>query len=369
MRALGGNGVMRSGVGAIRSAFEPLHRGLTAHQERVEGTPSAVHGVISPRPEELDPRLNSTLVVSASRLESLGSCPLRYLQSSVLRIYPPDDPELDPDRWLDPLRKGNLLHRVYEATLREAREQGISLEDAGLERLALEELDAAIESARIDMPVPGEGTLRRERIALREDVRSFVRMIRAEGAPWVALELTFGLAGDEPVILELDGGPVRLRGAIDRVDEDLEGVRVVDYKTGRAHGFDAETGSFNGGRRLQHALYALAAEARIGGAVVRGEYHFPTRRGENEVFSFDRVSLGGVQGLLGHMLDGVAEGSFVPTDEPRDCSYCDYAEVCRVRKGDWGNLSSPMADWSREHLNTGLGPAHANLKRARTYEE
>ena len=61
---------------------------------------------------ELDPRVNPDVVLSASRLEDLGTCPLRYLYRTVLRLRPPDDPEFDPDRWLNALERGSLLHAV-----------------------------------------------------------------------------------------------------------------------------------------------------------------------------------------------------------------------------------------------------------------
>jgi len=285
----------------------------------------------------------------------------------VLRIHPPDDPDLDPDRWLDPLRRGGLLHGVYEATLREARERGLTADDAAFETLALAALEEGISRVRRETPVPGEGTLRRETVTLQDDVRSFVRMVRQRGAPWVALELTFGLGEDEPVVLDVAGGSLRLRGAIDRVDEDLQGIHVIDYKTGVVRDI-AGTGAFNGGRRLQLALYAHVAEARLGDSVVAGEYHFPTRRGENQIFAFDRLRLAGVTELLNHMLDGVAAGSFVPTDRAEDCKFCDFADICRVRRSDYGKVTSPLAEWSQQHLNAGLWPAFANLKRVRSFE-
>jgi hypothetical protein len=81
-------------------------------------------------------------------------------------------------------------------------------------------------------------------------------MVRQQGAPWVALELDFGIGDDEAVILELEQGQLHLRGAIDRVDENLQGVHVVDYKTGVPWGLEGGSGTFDGGRRLQHALRA-----------------------------------------------------------------------------------------------------------------
>jgi ATP-dependent helicase/nuclease subunit B len=157
-----------------------------------------------------------------------------------------------------------------------------------------------------------------------------------------------------------------VRGAIDRIDQDLAGLHVVDYKTGSTFGYGAE--AFNGGRRLQHAIYAHVAEQRLGGEVVDGQYHFPTRRGQNEAFVYDRRTLAQVTGLIDLLLDGVAAGHFVPTDDPDDCTFCDFAEVCRVRKSYYGKVDSPVAEWSKEHTNLGIWPAFQQLKRARTFE-
>lgn len=368
MGLLGADGVLRSGVRAVRAAYPHLDAGLTARTERSGGTPGPYHGVVAPRPDRLDPRRNPNLVVSASRLETLGACPLRYFFQSALHAAPPDDPELDPDRWLDPLRRGAMLHAVYEAALREARRTKVEHDDDAFEKVALDVLAHEVEATRERVPVPGEGVLRREVAGLEEDVRSFVRMVRATGARWVALELRFGLGGDAPLLMEAPGGAVRLRGAVDRIDEGLEGLTVIDYKTGAARGYGPGTGAFDGGRRLQHAVYAVAAEERLGVDVVAGQYHFPTRRGENSVRSYPRRVLAGAPELVGHMLDGVGAGAFVPTDDEDDCRFCDYAEVCRVSSDEWGRVRSPPAEWSKAHLDGDVSPAFVHLGKVRSFE-
>ena len=369
MSALSDGGILKSGTGAVRQAFTGLDRGLAAHAERTGGEPGPHHGVVAPRPDLLDPRLNPEVVLSASRLEDLGACPLRYLYKSVMRLTPPDDPELDPDRWLDPLRKGSLLHSVYERTLRLAEERGVKRTDPALESLALGALSEAAREVRETVPAPGEGVMRRELAALEEDVRSFVRMIREEGANHVRLEMKFGLEGKPELVLPVAGGELRLRGAVDRVDEDLSGMKVIDYKTGVSRDYEGATGAFRGGRRLQHALYAEAAERVLGGTVVSAEYHFPTRRGENRIVAFPRLSLAGLPELLGRMLDGVAAGAFVPTDKGDDCRFCDYVAVCRAHTSEWGKPESPMAEWSQEQLSMAVHPSMTHLGAVRRFEE
>lgn len=369
MGALAGDGVLRPGLDLVRATYPRLDHGLHAAGERRGGLPGPFHGVVEPRPELFDPRRNPETILSASRLEALGACPLRYLFATVLRLRPPDDPELDPDRWLTPLQRGSLLHAVYERTLRSARERGVAATDPALEGLALEALDALTEGARAEFPAPGEGVRTRELAALREDVRSFARMVGEHGALWARLELKFGTDPSDAVRLALPGGTVRLRGAIDRIDEDLEGVHVVDYKTGVPRDYETGTGVFNGGRRLQHALYSEAAERIMGREVSTGSYHFPTRRGQNQIVTFERARLRGVERLLEHMLDGVGAGAFVPTDHPDDCRFCDFAEVCRVRVLDWGRVDSPLATWSGEVMAVGLHDALRHLKDVRGFEE
>ncbi|GMV04133.1 MAG: hypothetical protein AMXMBFR53_04140 [Gemmatimonadota bacterium] len=369
MQALDDGGVLRAGLESVRRAFPGVDRGLAAERERADGVPGPHHGVVTPRPDLFDPRGVPEKVLSASRLQDLGTCPLRHLYRSVLHLYPPDDPELDPDRWLDALQRGNLLHAVYEETLREAKRRGVLDRGGTLEPLALEALGGALRRWKAQVPAPGEGAVQREVAALEEDVRAFARMVREHGAPWTKLEMRFGMDEVEALVLDLPGGSVRVRGAVDRVDEDLEGLHVVDYKTGLPRDYEGKTGTFHGGRRLQHAIYALAAERILGRPVVKAAYHFPTRRGENEIRAYGRLQLAALPALLERLLGGVAAGTFLPTDSEADCRFCDFAPVCRAREDGWGNVHSPLAKWSGEQLAAGLHPQFEHLRGARRFED
>jgi ATP-dependent helicase/nuclease subunit B len=329
--------------------------------------------MLPPRPG-FDPRLSSETVLSASRLEALGACPLRYFYRYVLRVAPPDDPEYQPDAWLSALHRGSLLHGVYERLLRVAREEGLGPDAGRFLELGVSVLEAHARALREEVPPPSDSVYRRELEALEVDVRCFVDHLREHPAPWAHLERQFGFAGggEPPVVLEIGGGAVRLRGAIDRIDDagaDSGGLRIVDYKTGYpGRKWARATGVWDGGRRLQHVLYTLAIEALEGREVASMEYHFPTLRGEGEIRAFPRRTLEDGPPLLARLLDAAARGRFVPSDDAGDCAYCDYQPVCRVVESDRGGRSSPPTAWARARIDEG-SPAYEDLTRVRGWGE
>lgn len=346
--ALARGGVFRLGEDVVREAFRPLDRGLNAQSARQARELTAYHGRIVPR-ASLDPRTNQDIVVSASRLESLGTCPRRYLLRYVLRVRPPDDPEMVPERWLSPLNRGSLLHAVYERSLRLARETGVSLGDDELDALVARVLEEEVTEWRTLLPPPGPAVFAVEVNALKRDAKAFVMMVRKLGAEWVALEHKFGRDGAPPVQLMVKrDASIRVTGAIDRVDRRREGLVVIDYKTGSKYEYDRKSGTYRGGRRLQHVLYRAIAEQLFGEPVIGAEYHFPTfRAGDDNVASYSRDQLGDGLDVVERLLDLVREGLFFPTDEPNDCKFCDFHAVCRVDAPELGALISPPADWTK----------------------
>lgn len=347
----GGGATLLAGTKTVRDGFARLDRGLSAEAERSRAVAGSFRGVIEPRPDRLDPRRAPEIVVSASRAELLGKCPLAYLYRYVLSLRPPEDPERDPAAWLDPLQRGALLHDAYERTLRHAMERGVPWSDPELESLALRALHAAAERARERVPPPGEFVYEDELGRLEEDMRTFVALVREDDPAVLDLELDFGSEPGEVPTVELPGGGIRVRGRIDRLDALEDGsLRVVDYKTGSARRYGPGD-PFHGGRRMQHWLYGQVARQLRGHPVRRMEYQFPTVRGEGQrrVYSAGALTDGGER--LELALEQVARGHFVPTTDATDCKYCDFAEICRVRLDPWGNVDSPPATWAKEQAD------------------
>src|SRR5207237_7925807 len=115
-------------------------------------------------------------------------------------------------------------------------------------------------------------------------------MSSATDGPWLPqwFELAFGLRNmteRDPSscaeAVELPGG-VRVRGAIDMVEEKDGTIRITDHKTGRA--LQRPPGLTGRGEVLQPVLYAQATEAMLGKRAVSARLFFCTDRGGYRVF-------------------------------------------------------------------------------------
>ena len=67
------DGAFAQAGGPLAESFPDLGRGVAARRARAAPEPSAHHGLVAPRPELMDPRTDDSMVVSATRLETLGS--------------------------------------------------------------------------------------------------------------------------------------------------------------------------------------------------------------------------------------------------------------------------------------------------------
>ena len=362
--SLESKGRLLDGEEMVREAFPLLGAGLLARDALAGDVVTAFHGQTTPRPE-LDPRRNPELAVSASALAALGACAKRYFYGYVARVWPPDDPAYDPEGWLDALGRGSILHRVYERALTEGREQGVGYHEPAFENLVAAILDQEVSLAVREVPAPSDVVRARELEGLAGDAASFVDMIRRNPPAWIATERAFGLRGEDPLPFPTPTGDVMVRGAIDRIDKLTSGLRVVDYKTGGTFSFASRRGVWDGGRRLQHVIYSAVASQLHDARTLAMEYHFPTRKGENQTRGYSADDLVAGPELVARLLDRVAGGHFLPTDDSGDCRFCNYQAICRVRETDFG-ATSQLAEWVKERI--GDAPELAGLRAIRNWD-
>ena len=327
----------------VDAAWPGLAAGRAAAQAREGDAFSAFDGWVPEAGAALDPR-QSGRPQSPTRLEAFAACPYRYFLEQGLGLAEFEVEQRTLDRWLDPLTRGSLLHRLYAEVLRRARTRRRPVVPADDREWAITLADAELARLREAMPPPSEPVFDRERRELLTDLEVFLEGEAADRSRVaVALEVGFGLPGDDageslgsaaPVDLRLSGRRhVRIRGRIDRIDRlDTGGYEVIDYKTGR---FDRRewTGTFRGGRMLQHALYGLAATELLRAEdatvhVERGTYYFSTRRGRRQRVSVAAPPAAEVVTLLDHLFDVAAAGAFVHTADEHDCRYCRFAAAC-----------------------------------------
>ena len=348
LNALAAGNRPRNGRAAVLAAFPGLAAGMKAAHALRGPALTPFHGAIAPR-RRLDPRNNPDLIMSATQLETLGACPHRYMLRHILGVRAPAEADAAGEGWLTPPERGTLLHQVYQRVAQAFADDPASLESPSLEARStaiLEELAAAM---RAVTPAPAPAVYDAELDSMRADVRAFTAMLREDGARWIDTERAFGRDGTDPVAVVLGGSAIMLRGAIDRIDRNEDDtLTIIDYKTGSAFRYGPAHHDFDGGRRLQHVLYAAAAEALYGTEVSSAQYQFPSRRSENHRVTVGRSALRTGLQVVDSLLGIAAAGTFHATNDREDCRFCDYAVVCRVQLNEYGDITSHRADWSRE---------------------
>jgi hypothetical protein len=161
----------------------------------------------------------------------------------------------------------------------------------------------------------------------------------------LAVELSFGLDGNPPAVIELDDGRrLSFRGRIDRVDQRDGGAAVYDYKSGNPFVIDFDADPVSAGARLQLPIYAAAVRQRFAVDDVDAYYWFTRALDEPMGSGFDLVADARVREVLDTIVSGI-EGGVFPAypagwnnyfNTFENCRYCDFDRLCpRDRGAHW----------------------------------
>ena len=335
-------GVGEVGVRVLCDAFTNLANGRTAEDMRESAEFTEFDGYVPHAGPVLDPCAPKH-AYSVTELEKLAECPFRFFLKYGLGVRPVDEGERDKDIWLDPLTRGSELHDLYATLLRRVRDEDrrpTKKDGTWLIAFAQERLRKLNE----EMPAATVEIFERESRDFQADVQLFLDA-ESEDSPSTSIgfEVSFGrpldddnepLARPEAVEIDLGDGLVfRIAGRIDRIDRvGAASFEVLDYKTG---GFwsDSWKGSFDEGRRLQHALYGIAAvellKARYKNPkVTAGVYYFSSHKGRQERVRIPAPSKAAIATVLGDLRELVIKGQFIRTSDEGNCRFCDYVAAC-----------------------------------------
>ncbi|WP_216830232.1 PD-(D/E)XK nuclease family protein [Alkalihalobacterium elongatum] len=287
--------------------------------------------------DKLDPRKNENLTITTSKLEMLGTCPYKYFLKHILYVEEEQVEEFDMYSWLNPPTRGSLLHEVFERFYDRLKEEKQKPQVEKHLDLIIEIADQVLSYARESNPPPSEIIYLLERQEILESCSVFLKAEEEasdDGDP-LFFEFSFGISGQDPATIDLaNGETIRLSGKIDRVDRLKNGLyAIIDYKTGSSYGY-TDKAYFNGGRKLQHSLYALAFEklfAHQNAQVSSSAYLFPTLKGQGERIErkHNAEEREKFLSIVEHLCELLAQGHFPYTDVADDCKYCDYKIICQ----------------------------------------
>jgi hypothetical protein len=357
---------------AVALAFPHLGRGMEARRARESDIFTAYDGYVPEAGEDLDPAKPGGPVLSASRLEKLGSCPLEYFFAYILGVKSPEEFSLDPSVWLEPTEKGELLHAVFHRFLLRLPEQDrrpVLQRDRGMLQQVLEE---EIGSWTRRKPPPNREVYTREIEGLRRATLIFLREEEArcrESYPML-FEVPIGFETDkhgepvdnpQPVEIELPGGrTVCTRGYIDRIDELGEPgslrFSVCDYKTGSSYGYE-QGDPFWKGRRIQNFIYTMQAQSFLaelhrGAEVDSFQYFFPSTQEYGKRIEWDAPAIADGLSVLSRLCEMLSQGCFPFSDDKKDVSISDY----RSYFGDLEALEKATRRKLANPLNSALSP-------------
>lgn len=176
------------------------------------------------------------MYMSASRVEVFHKCPFQYFCKYGLNAKPRKTAELDP------MQKGTAIHYILENLIAAYGSDGLcAMSKDDRDKIVIDMLESYFN----EILVPGEDMGERFSFLFRqlggivcEVVDRLVSEFSVSEFEPVAFELKIDNDGEIPAYeIDLpDGGQLRIKGSIDRVDamtlEDETFIRVVDYKSG-----------------------------------------------------------------------------------------------------------------------------------------
>lgn len=275
---------------------------------------------------------------SVSRIETYLDCPFRFFRDEILGIAPAEEPSAE----FDPLTRGSLLHealRRFHVQYRGCPVASIPEKEArkAMRRIVAEVFD---ENASVTPSHVMAVEQRRMETVLDRYITIELAREESEWAP-AHFEVPFGgaprpgsedIGTEQPFLLATAAGSVRFAGRIDRIDENGDLFRIIDYKSGA---LPAQQ-NIKAGQSIQMGVYALAAEQLLleGRRCAAAWFAQPGRTRRVEALAREKkredaeARQAAVLDAIANAVQGIRAGRFPPT-AAGGCAWCDAGRACR----------------------------------------
>lgn len=269
--------------------------------------------------------------LSVSDLETLGTCPLKFFFSRVLRVRELEDPASTLE--VSPRELGAQVHELLERIYRVLSDEGLFAGNdaeplvARALQLVDEERDHILGDVGTHLgrrvPVLRDLLTKQWLDALRVFVREDLEILHDRGLEPAALE--------ELKVVELDFGRNArewVRGKFDRLLRGERGEVVSDYKTSGNIERRVNELEMLRGRTLQVPLYWMMAgeTARVELLGVGPSFEPDQRRRPFEALGTELAA--GFRETM-QVLIGLRNQGVYPFRSGRHCEWCDYIQTCR----------------------------------------
>jgi len=365
--------------------YPHLNRGIKAVRERKSENFTIYDGFVPEAGKDYNPFKPGGFTISATAIETLGSCPMDFFFRYVLEIEKPETYKMSDAYWLEPFEIGNLLHSVFREFMSRLKAEELKPQVDRDEPLLMKILTQEIRSWKQIKPPPNDDVFDRTVRDLELAARIFLIEEEAqcrtvepaffEAAIGMQPEGT-GTDIDDPEPAEIivcNGKIIKARGRIDRIDRvpGSTSFMLWDYKTGSTWKYKKDSGKkgyhpYWQGRVVQNVLYSemaktvlkrkLSPEARV----TSFGYFFPTGKGGGERIITGENELEAGKSILTMLCEMIAAGCFPYTDESGDVTYSDYKEIT----GDPDNAAEQI----KRKLNNPGNELLALYRKLREYE-
>jgi DNA helicase-2/ATP-dependent DNA helicase PcrA len=274
-----------------KDAARPFKGKAVEELERFAPPPMPLDDALTPMTADED------LLLSHKQVDDYQTCPLKYRYVHLLRV---------PILRHHTVVYGSTIHAVVEFYLKRRVEGNYT---------ALEDLLAEYDKKWLNQGFLTWEHQEARKLAGREALTRFWHQEEAEGVKPTHIEKDFAFSI----------GPNRVRGRFDRVDEDLLGATIIDYKTSEI------TKQREADRRvassLQLKMYALAWREMTGRLPQRVELRFIESHVTGSHTPTDDDADAAVSAVRA-AADGIRARRFDATPSRQACRYCAYSQIC-----------------------------------------